>query len=321
MTMMTKLALKIALGLAATVSALALTSAASAQERIHVPGRILLPESITSAADGSVYIGSISEGSVYRAAPGAAEAEPFIASHADGLLGVFGVFAHDASSTLYVCSSNLSFGPPQPGAVAATSSLKAFDLASGALKASYDMPTAGAVCNDAAVGPDGSVYATDTQNMEVVRLAPGGSAFEVWSTAGAFGPPGGVLDGISVVDGRVVVNTLATAKLFAVDVAADGSAGATTELTLDRTIMGPDGMRSFGDDGVLVVEGGRLSKVVIDGSTGTVTTVGEGYSGPVSLTVVGETAYVLEGQFSAMQAGPDAEVPPIYAIAVEVGAP
>lgn len=314
----------LSLGLAAAISSLALASAASAQspERILIPGRILLPESLTSTSDGSVLIGSISEGSVYKAAPGAAEAEPWIPGHAGGLAGVFGVLADEASGTLWICSAALAFGPPQPGETRPASALHAFDLASGEPKASYPLPGEGGHCNDAAVASDGAVYATDTQLMHVVRLAPGASELEVWSPEGAFGPAGGVLDGISIVGGRVVVNTLATSKLFAVEVAADGSAGAVTEIALDRPIERPDGMRSFGDDGVLVVEGsGRLSKIVLDGANGTVTTVGEGYSGPVAVTVVGTTAYVLEGQFSQMQAGPDAEVPPMYAIGVEVGTP
>lgn len=310
--------------LAASVSALALASAAGAQspETILVPGRVILPESITSSADGSVYVGSILEGAVYKAAPGAAQAEPWIVGRPGGLTGVFGVLADDASGTLWICSGLPGFIPAPEGVTPAPSALHAFDLATGAPKASYQLPGEGAFCNDAAVGPDGSVYATDTQNMQVVRLAPGASELEVWSPAGAFGPPGGVLDGVAVVGGRVIVNTLQTSKLFAVDVAADGSAGAVTELTLSEEVTRPDGMRAFGDGAVLVVEGsGELSKVDIDGSAGTVTVVGSGYSGPVAVTVVGETAYVLEGQFALMQAGPDAEAPPIAAKAVAVGTP
>jgi outer membrane protein assembly factor BamB len=311
--------------LAASVSALSLATAAGAQqpERIHVPGRILLPESLTSSADGAVYVGSIAEGAVYKAAPGASEAELWIPGRTAGLLGVFGVFADEASGTLWVCSGSPPFLPPSAGVPAGASALHAFDLVTGAPKASYQLPGEGGFCNDAAVGPDGSVYATDTNGMLVVRLAPGASELEVWSPEGAFGPAGGVLDGIAVVGGRVVVNTLATSKVFAVDIAADGSAGAATEIALSREIVQPDGMRSFGDSSVLIVEGGanRLSKIDIEGANGAVTTVGEGYSGPVAVTVVGEKAYVLEGQFSQMQAGPDAEAPPIYAVGVDVGAP
>jgi hypothetical protein len=65
----------------------------------------------------------------------------------------------------------------------------------------------------------------------------------------------------------------------------------------------------------------------LNGDTGQVTTVKEGYpDGPVSVTVVGTTAYVLEGQLAAFMRGPaaGAEAPqlkPFKATAVQVGKP
>jgi sugar lactone lactonase YvrE len=298
----------------------AIAAQAAPPASIHVPGRLLMPESITSAGDGSVYFGSVVEGAVYRAAPGSSEAEQWIAPHTAGLAGVFGVLADDASGTLWACSGSLTM----PGSTAkpAPSALHAFDLATGEPKGQYVFPTAGASCNDIAVAEDGTTYATDTANLEVVRLAPGGDALSVWSPEGAFGPKGGVLDGIAIVDGRVLVNTLATSKLFAVAVSQDGSAGAATELTLDRPLERPDGMRAFGGNGLLIAEGGagRLSRIVLDGDQGHVTTISQGFAdGPVAVTVVNGMAYVLEGQFKSMRAGPDAELPPIHAVGVPVG--
>ncbi|HEX4676086.1 MAG TPA: hypothetical protein VH209_12200, partial [Steroidobacteraceae bacterium] len=63
------------------------------------------------------------------------------------------------------------------------------------------------------------------------------------------------------------------------------------------------------------------------GDTGKVTTVKEGYpDGPVAVTVVGTTAYVLEGQLAAFMGRPGAgtEPPPpkpFRATAVQVGKP
>jgi sugar lactone lactonase YvrE len=242
-----------------------------------------------------------------------------IAPHTAGLASVFGVLADDTSGTLWACSGTLSM--PGSDATPAPSALHAFDLATGEPQGHYVLPTQGASCNDIATAADGTVYATDTANMEVVRLAPGGDALTVWSPAGAFGPKGGVLDGIAMVDGRVLVNTLATGKLFAVTVQADGSAGTVTDISLDRPIERPDGMRAFGDNGLLVAEGGagRLSRIILDGDQGQVTTISEGFAdGPVAVTVVDGMAYVLEGQFKAMRAGPDADLPPINAVGVPV---
>ena len=117
---------------------------------------------------------------------------------------------------------------------------------------------------------------------------------------------------------------------FSIPIGADGKSGPVDEVKLDREISRPDGMRSFGKGDVLVIEGGsggRLSRVALSGDTGKVTTVKEGYpDGPVAVTVVGTTAYVLEGQLAAFMRGPAAgaapPVPkPFKATAVQVGKP
>ncbi len=302
-------------------------AAASLPDTINIPGDRIFPESITSASDGSVIIGSIAQNAVYRAKPGAATAEVWIAPGTENLNNILGVFADNKAGTLYVCSNVI--GPPGAGP-AVNATLLTFDVKTGTEKGHYVFPTEKGVCNDIAVDGDGNAYATDTNNMEIVRLKKGAAALEVWAGAGAFGPKGGVLDGISVVGKRVVANTLATSKLFSIPIGSDGKAGAVTEVKLDREISHPDGMRSFGKSDVLIIEGGnggRLSRIAFSGDTGKVTTVKEGYpDGPVAVTVVGTTAYVLEGQLMIMMRPPAAGAAPVQpkpfkATAVQVGKP
>jgi hypothetical protein len=297
-------------------------NAAPAAE-ISIPGHKIYPESLTTRADRSILIGSIGEHAIYRAKPGAASAEMWIKPALLDKQGIFGVFADTQSGTLWACASAPGApGPPPPQSV-----LHAFDLETGAPKGQYSLPTAGAFCNDIAVGPDGTAYISDTNNMEIVRLKKGAKLLEVWAGGGAFGPKGGVLDGISVLNKRVLVNTLATSRLFSVPIGADGHAGSVTEVELDRAIAHPDGMRSFGRDNLLIIEGGsggRLSRITLNGNSGTVTTIKEGYpDGPVAVTVVGTTAYVLEGQLAVLfgRGDPSAPEHPYHATAVEVGKP
>jgi sugar lactone lactonase YvrE len=306
-----------------------LAAAAAPPSQIVIPGERLFTESLTSAKDGSVIVGSIGKQTIFRAKPGAASAEAWIQPGTNGLVSVFGVFADDKSNTLWACSGTPPFGPPQAGAPPPTpAALFAFDLKSGAPKGKYPLPTAGAFCNDIAVGPDGSVYATDAANMQVVRLKKGGAELEVWAQDG-FGPKGGLLDGIAVLGNRVLVNTLFTSKLFSVPIEKDGKAGAATDVKLDRAIERPDGMRSFGKNSLLVIEGGgggRLSKVTLEGDSGKTVALKEGFpDGPVAVTVVGQTAYVLEGQLAGMRGPPGGGTPapakPFTATAVEVGKP
>src|SRR5262249_4308244 len=85
------------------------------------------PESVTSTRDGTIFLGSFVHGTVYRALPGATKATPWIlAGPADLKRGV-GVFAHEPSNTLWVCSAD-------PDLKNNTTVLRAFDLKTAALK-------------------------------------------------------------------------------------------------------------------------------------------------------------------------------------------
>lgn len=302
-------------------------SAAHAAPPAHIviQGERIFPESLTSASDGTVIIGSILQRAIYRALPGSALATPWITAHSAGIHSIFGVLADSASNTLWACSN--SFGPPR-GPVPPRAVLYAFDLKTGVLKGRYPFPAAGSFCNDISIGPDGTAYATDTNNMEVVRLRKGATQLDEWVGNGAFGPRGSVLDGIVVLGNRVIVGTLATSKLFSVPIEAGGSAGLATEVKLDHPLAHPDGIRRFGVNGLLLAEGGdggRLSKVILHGDTGTVTTMKQGFpGGPVAVTVVGTTAYLLEGQLALLMrrpGSPGGEPKPFRATAVWVGTP
>lgn len=292
---------------------------------ISIPGDRLFTESLTSSRDGTVYVSSYGidgygSRTIYRALPGSAVAEVWIPPATDRSPGYLGVLADDISNTLWACVlPERMAGQPQT----APSALRAYDLKTGAIKATYPLPTPGAICNDIAISADGIPYATDTENMEILRRPKGGSALEVWAGSGAFGAKGGILDGIAILDGRVFVNALATNRLFAVSIDRDGAAGPVTEIELDHPILAPDGMRSFGKDLLLVESGGlgRLSRVSLTGNTGKVTTLNEGYpGGPVAVTVVGTNAYVLEAQFAAEEVLPKTPTKPFKAVAVHVGA-
>jgi hypothetical protein len=79
----------------------------------------LFPESITSAVDGRLLIGSIAHREILEVTPGAAAAGPFIAADTETSLGVYGVFADDKSGTLWACFSSF------PGAQAAAQAASA----------------------------------------------------------------------------------------------------------------------------------------------------------------------------------------------------
>src|SRR5882672_8161609 len=71
---------------------------------IRVPGMKAFPESITSTSDGALFVGRLGDGGIVRVKPRTAESTVFIQPGASGSRSILGVFADEASSTLWACS-------------------------------------------------------------------------------------------------------------------------------------------------------------------------------------------------------------------------
>jgi sugar lactone lactonase YvrE len=265
--------------------------AAPPLSEITIHGERPFPESVTSTSDGAIITGGLASHMVFRAAPGAAIAEPWISPGTNGLHEVLGVLADEPAGVLWVCSTNTS-GQGEPTA------LKSFDLKSGAPKGSFPFPGSKSVCNDIAVGRDGAVYVTDTANPRVLKLKRGGSALEVWAGDDRFDS----LDGIAFGNATTLyVNTVRSGHLFRIPLGTDGAAGHVTQLELSAKLEKPDGMRADGNNELLLVEGaGRLDRVTFAGDTARIQILQDGYSGPTAVTRVGNTAWVLDANLARM---------------------
>jgi hypothetical protein len=257
------------------------------------------PESVTSTKDGTLYAGSFNLGGVTKVAPGG-KPEQFIQPGAGGSRSVLGLLADENNGFLYVCSNDITgFGVPGPGDTKGAW-LKTFDLKSGAPKGSVALPDPKALCNDIAVGSDGTAYVTDSFTPNVYSLKPGGTALEVFATDPMLGPAkdGVGLDGIAFgSDGNLYVTSYIPAKLFRIAVK-DGKAGAVSELKPSRAIDHADAMRSFGGSLLLIEGNGKLDKVTVKGDAAEIETIKDGFDEPVSVTQVGDTGWVAEGKLS-----------------------
>jgi hypothetical protein len=265
---------------------------------VGVPDRSF-PESVTSTRDGTLYVGSFNLGGVIKVAPDG-KTEQLIKPGASDSRSTLGVLADEARGTLYVCSNDISgFGVSGPSDIKGAW-LKTFDLKTGAPKGSFALSDPKSLCNDIAVGPDGTAYISDSFAPIIYSLKPGGTALEVWATDPLLAPAkdGVGLDGIAVgADGNLYVTTYIPAKLFRI-MAKDGKAGAVTELKPSRPLDHADAMRAFGNS-FLVIEGnGKLDKVSVKGDDATIETVKDGLAEPVSVTQVGDIGWVAEGKLS-----------------------
>ena len=282
-------------------SVLWMTEAGARPLSIALPGARAFPESITSKRDGTLFIGRLGEGGIVRADPRTGAAALFVAPGASGSRSITGVFADEASNTLWACSNDLSALGGASNGGDHGSALKGFDLRTGAPKRNVFLPGPQAFCNDIAVDARGAVYVTDSSTPNVLRLSAQGETFEVFASSPQFLPPkagAAGLDGIAFGgDGNLYVTTYAAGELFRIDVDR-GQAGRVTKLHGPSLTL-PDGLRSVGPRSFLLVEGGgTLDRVTVAGDEFKAPPIRSGFRVPTSVTRVRSIAWVSEGQLS-----------------------
>ncbi len=272
--------------------------AAQPQASVALPASAPFPENLTSSTAGILYASSITNGGVVRALPGATRASPWIAPGAFATRSTFGVLTDERTNTLWVCSNDASsIGIPGPGTVKGAY-LKAFDLNTGAGKASVALPTAPAICNDVAIADDGALYITNTAAPQILRLQPGAARMDIWLTDPRLK---GGLDGIAFgPDGNLYVDTYTAGELLRIAVR-NGAPGAVTKLALSHPLTHPDAIRAFKDGFLMVEGGGTLDRVTVHGDAAQIDTVAA-FAGPTGVTMTGGKAWVSEGRLALLTA-------------------
>jgi hypothetical protein len=277
---------RIAPALAAAI--LALASTAQAASPVTVSDTRVFPESISATSDGTLLIAGSEKGIIYKAMPGAVTAQAWISREQAGFEGfLLGIYADEPHGVFYVCSDVL--GPPRKAA------FTAFDLKTGAKKATYAFPDGG-LCNDFITAADGTVYATDTVLGRIIRLKPGAAEPDVWAS-----DPGLVgIDGIAFAGGKLFFNNVRKGLLQRIEINPDGSSGAIATLQLSAEISGPDGMRVGPGNVLLITENktGRLSQATVEGDKAALSVIKDGFGQLTAIAVVGDTAWVAESKFA-----------------------
>ena len=270
-------------------------AADAARGDILIDGKGVHPESVTSSKDGSLFTGS-NAGIIYRAGPKDTTAVPFITPDAgNGLRSTYGVLADDAQGRLWVCSV-APFGAPRAAGPPPPSEVVAFDLKGGKLVGRWPFP-GGGTCNDIAIGADGAAYATDTPGGRILKLPKGGTALEVVAADDRLKG----IDGIAIApDGKMYINNVQKQEMWRVALQPGGAPAVLTRLEVDMPMAGPDGLRSIGGNRFLQAEGtaGRITLLTINGDRVTTVVLKEGLQSSPGVTLVGNTAYAVEGKIN-----------------------
>ena len=285
------LSLAIGLGIAILPGA-----AMAAGKDVLIDDTKVFTESISSDAAGNLYGGS-TKGIVFRALAGSDKAVAWIKpDDTNKIKMLLGVLAHDASNTLWVCAIPGFGGPPQPGAESAA---VAFDLKTGAFKARYVLPGPNATCNDLTVGQSGKVYIAETSGGRIFSIAPGAkdAKLEVQDA---------VLNGVDGIaftaDNKLYANNTRSGAFFRVNLDGSGNYQSLTKLNTSMEMKGPDGLRLYKGNQLLQAEtaNNRIALLTINGDNVDVKPLGGNFSGPASVTNIGDTAYAVSGMINYM---------------------
>jgi sugar lactone lactonase YvrE len=271
----------------------------SAPDSVALPGEQAFPESVTSTHDGRLYAGSLATGGIVRIRPGSAP-EVWIKPGAFGTASIFGVLADEHSNTLWACSNDLSARGVVIAGADKGSVLKGFDLKTGEGKVSVAFAGEKNLCNDIAIGADGSAYVTNTMSPQILKLAPGDNKLQVWFTDPSLQPAAGAgLDGLAFgSDGNLYVDRYTPADLYRIEVK-NGKAGALTPIHTSRALILTDAIRPLGGNSFLIIEGGgRLDIMKITNDSASFETLKDGFAVPTGVTRMGNTAWVSEGQLN-----------------------
>ena len=286
-----------AVGLSLIVASLSVTAfAAGGTTSVRLPDGSRFPESVTSDANGTLFVSSIADGGVLKVAADGAVTSQFLKPGDHGTRSTFGLLADPKRGVLWVASNDATALGAKGPTDTEGAWIKAFDVATGAMKTSVRLPGAKALANDMTLDGDGSLYVTNTFAPQVLRLKPDAKEFEVFVESPALAKG---LDGIAIGgDGNLYVNTFMGGELFRIAIK-QGVAGEVTQLETTRPLKFPDGLRTF-KDGFLMVEGsGALSRVTVSGNAAKIEPIDQ-FAGPTGVTVAGDRIWVSEGQLGLM---------------------
>jgi streptogramin lyase len=273
--------------LAISFAALVAVSAPAFAADILIKDAKSQPESLAAAPDGTLIVGSASSPYVYKIKPGSTTPEVFIDASAEGA-GTFFLGQLVDGDTVWSCMlTPVANTTP----AARHTALIGTDFKTGKRKLRWELPGASTTCNDMAVGPDKSLYISDTSNAKIFRLEPGATSATPWlDNRLATG-----IDGLTFLNGTLYFNSVFFNTLYRVPMDAQGKAGAPVQIWMDAPVKGIDGLRTTRDGKAMLQAenaAGKIHMLTINGDTAHVTVLKEGLNQPTGMDQSGDTIWI-----------------------------
>ncbi|MEY2935250.1 MAG: hypothetical protein RL033_5999 [Pseudomonadota bacterium] len=238
-------------------------------EKIALPGADYYPEGTAAAEDGTLFIGSIMQGTIVKVPAGSLSATPFV-SKPLVQRGVIGLTVDAGRQLLWFCDSNPKLEESKKaGELVGVQLSDGKEIVRHALARGEDKAP---FCNDVIVSPDGALWITDSAVGRVFHVpsdkALQANSAEAWAEGDEVRPPptgGSGANGLEWVDGKLVVANVGRGTLVWLDpTSTEPSRGAQLIALSDASsqqpieLCSPDGVERVpgSQDKVVVVENG-----------------------------------------------------------------
>lgn len=293
-------------GLAAITADALYPTAAYARELspIELPSSFQYPNGIARTKDGTLYVGSVTNGRILQIFPNG-RIETLFPGNSD-IFAVTSLRLDEAREILWGASPDV-LGTPQSNGEIVRRPGRIFALDTRSLKVLQIiiMPDGG-FGNDLALDTDGGVYVTDSSRPRIHYLPPGATQLQTWAEderfrtqlrfglSGIVRKPDGVLFVTMYSDGRLFKVTPRTVENPVIE-----------EITLPRKIDGSDAIQLASDGSLIMLEAGIESgngrvlqlRLLEAGAKSQFNVLASRMDLPVNLTVAGQEVWVTESLF------------------------
>ncbi|NRA68876.1 MAG: hypothetical protein HRU19_30615 [Pseudobacteriovorax sp.] len=253
------------------------------------------PEGIVRAANGTVYIGGFNDSKIYKSNGCAGQAE--ILSEDEQLRDILGLEIDAQGKYLYACDVS---NPTRSNALENPRVL-VLDTANGAIVATHSLGAQG-LCNDLGFDNQGNLYVTDSIQHGIFKidqadLLTSSDSNEIWAQDAEWATLEGFsVNGIEFVDGYLYTSVYNAGTIWRID---PSNAASAEQLTIDAELTAPDGIVKESDSSILVAEqgAGKLTRISVNGSNGTATTVFADLDSPATVAYSNGFVWLPVSQF------------------------